>query len=77
MVNGMATRKITITLQDAQIQEIQSLVEKHQTDIQQSANPLNEANPPAAALFDILVKPAVDLISSGSRIGFSAIAYPP
>lgn len=30
MVNGMATRKITITLQDAQIQEIQSLVERRQ-----------------------------------------------
>jgi Arc/MetJ-type ribon-helix-helix transcriptional regulator len=30
MVHGMATRKITITLQDDQIQEIQSLVERGQ-----------------------------------------------
>jgi Arc/MetJ-type ribon-helix-helix transcriptional regulator len=30
MVRGMATRKITITLQDDQIQEIQSLVERGQ-----------------------------------------------
>jgi Arc/MetJ-type ribon-helix-helix transcriptional regulator len=30
MVPGMATRKITITLQDNQIQEIQSLVERGQ-----------------------------------------------
>jgi Arc/MetJ-type ribon-helix-helix transcriptional regulator len=30
MVHGMATRKITITLHDDQIQEIQSLVERGQ-----------------------------------------------
>jgi CHAT domain-containing protein len=42
-------------------QQIQSLVRKHQTDIQQSLDP-------ATAAYDTLVKPAADLIPAGSRV---------
>jgi CHAT domain-containing protein len=42
-------------------QQIQSLVKKHQSDIQQGLDP-------ATAAYDILVRPAANLISAGSKV---------
>jgi CHAT domain-containing protein len=48
--------------------EIRALLKKHQTDIQQSADPLHQPNSAAASLYDALVKPAADLIAPDSRV---------
>jgi CHAT domain-containing protein len=48
--------------------EIQSLVEKHQADIQQAGDPLRAASPPAASLYDALIRPAAAMIPPNSRV---------
>ena len=47
---------------------IQDLVKKHQTDIQQSNDPLSSPSPPALALYEALIEPAAALIPAGSRV---------
>jgi CHAT domain-containing protein len=48
--------------------EIQSLVEKHQADIQQAGDPLRTASPAAVSLYDALIKPAAEMISPNSKV---------
>ncbi|MFL6602645.1 MAG: CHAT domain-containing protein [Steroidobacteraceae bacterium] len=48
--------------------DIQALVEKHQADIQQADDLLKTANPPAATLYDVLIKPAAAMIPRDSRV---------
>jgi CHAT domain-containing protein len=47
---------------------IQSLVEKHQADIQQAGDPLGTASPTAISLYDALIKPAAAMIPPDSRV---------
>jgi CHAT domain-containing protein len=48
--------------------EIQSLVQKHQADIQQAGDLLKSASPAATALYDALIKPAAAMIPPDSRV---------
>jgi CHAT domain-containing protein len=48
--------------------EIQSLVEKHQADIQEASDLLRTASPAAVPLYDALIKPAAAMIPPGSRV---------
>jgi CHAT domain-containing protein len=48
--------------------EIQSLVEKHQADIQQASDLLGTASPAATALYDALIKPAAAMIPPDSKV---------
>jgi CHAT domain-containing protein len=48
--------------------KIQELVKKHQTDIQQSNDPLSSSNPPALALYEALIEPAAAMIPAGSKV---------
>jgi CHAT domain-containing protein len=48
--------------------EIQSLVKKHQTDIQQSSDPLRMPSPAAASLYQALIQPAAAMIPAGSKV---------
>jgi CHAT domain-containing protein/Tfp pilus assembly protein PilF len=48
--------------------DIQTLVEKHQADIQQAGDPLRETNSPAASLYDTLIEPAAAMIPRDSKV---------
>jgi CHAT domain-containing protein len=48
--------------------DIQSLVEKHQADIQQAGDPLRTASPAAIALYETLIKPAAAMIPPDSKV---------
>jgi CHAT domain-containing protein len=48
--------------------EIQSLLEKHQADIQQASDLLGTASPAATALYDALIKPAAAMIPPDSKV---------
>jgi CHAT domain-containing protein len=48
--------------------EIQSLVKKHQTDIQQSSDPSRMPRPAAVSLYEALIQPAAAMIPAGSKV---------
>jgi len=48
--------------------EIQSLLEKHQANIQQANDLLRPASPAAVSLYDALIKPAAAMVPPGSRV---------
>src|SRR5262249_5291553 len=48
--------------------EIGTLIKRHQTDIQQSNDLLHIPNSAAASLYDILVRPAAEMVPTGSRV---------
>jgi CHAT domain-containing protein len=50
------------------LKAIQTLVKKHQADIQQSSDPARMPGSAAASLYEALIKPAAALIPAGSKV---------
>jgi len=63
-VNSHDTRMFTLPRET----DIQALVEKHQADIQQADDLRKSASPAATSLYDILIKPAAEMIPRDSRV---------
>lgn len=63
-VTARETRLFTLPKE----KDVQSLVEKHQADIQQGDDLLKTANPAAAALYATLIGPAAAMIPRDSRV---------
>lgn len=63
-VTAHATRVFTLPKE----KEIQSLVGKHQADIQQASDLLSTASTASTSLYDVLIKPAAAMIPRGSKV---------